>query len=104
MKITVYAISGLLCALASIIEVARLSSAQPNAGVGYEMDAIAAVVLGGTSMAGGRGKIIGTLIGALILGLLNNGLNLLAVDPYYQMIVKGLVILFAVLVDNKTTK
>lgn len=103
-KITVYAISGLLCALASTIEVSRLSSAQPNAGTGYEMDAIAAVVLGGTSMAGGRGKIIGTLIGALILGLLNNGLNLLEVDPYYQMIVKGAVILFAVLIDNKTTK
>lgn len=103
-KIAVYAISGLLCALASTIEVARLSSAQPNAGLGYEMDAIAAVVLGGTSMAGGRGKIIGTLIGALILGLLNNGLNLLEVDPYYQMIVKGAVILFAVLIDNKTNK
>lgn len=103
-KIAVYAISGLLCALASTIEVARLSSAQPNAGISYEMDAIAAVVLGGTSMAGGRGKIIGTLIGALILGLLNNSLNLLGVDPYYQMIVKGAVILFAVLVDNKTTK
>lgn len=103
-KIAVYAICGLLCALASTIEVARLSSAQPNAGMGYEMDAIAAVVLGGTSMAGGRGKIIGTLIGALILGLLNNGLNLLEIDPYYQMIVKGAVILFAVLVDNKTSK
>lgn len=103
-KITVYAISGLLCALASTIEVARLSSAQPNAGMGYEMDAIAAVVLGGTSMAGGRGKIIGTLIGALILGFLNNGLNLLGVDAYFQMIVKGAVILLAVLVDNKTSK
>lgn len=103
-KIGVYAICGLLCALASTIEVARLSSAQPTAGTGYEMDAIAAVVLGGTSMAGGRGKIIGTLIGALILGLLNNGLNLLEIDPYYQMIVKGAVILFAVLVDNKTSK
>ncbi|QIQ21548.1 ribose ABC transporter permease [Zophobihabitans entericus] len=103
-KITVYAISGLLCALASTIEVARLSSAQPNAGMGYEMDAIAAVVLGGTSMSGGRGKIIGTLIGALILGFLNNGLNLLGVDAYYQMIVKGAVILLAVLVDNKTSK
>lgn len=103
-KIAVYAMCGLLCALASTIEVARLSSAQPNAGTGYEMDAIAAVVLGGTSMSGGRGKIIGTLIGALILGLLNNGLNLLEIDPYYQMIVKGAVILFAVLVDNKTSK
>lgn len=103
-KIIVYAISGLLCAVASTIEVARLSSAQPTAGTGYEMDAIAAVVLGGTSMSGGRGKIIGTLIGALILGFLNNGLNMLGVDAYYQMIVKGVVILLAVLVDNKTSK
>ncbi|MWN31317.1 MULTISPECIES: ribose ABC transporter permease [unclassified Gilliamella] len=103
-KIIVYAISGLLCALASTIEVARLSSAQPTAGTGYEMDAIAAVVLGGTSMSGGRGKIIGTLIGALILGFLNNGLNMLGVDAYYQMIVKGVVILLAVLVDKKTNK
>ena len=103
-KITVYALSGLLCALASTIEVARLSSAQPTAGTGYEMDAIAAVVLGGTSMSGGKGKIIGTLIGALILGFLNNGLNMLGVDAYYQMIVKGVVILLAVLVDKKTNK
>lgn len=103
-KIIVYAMSGLLCALASTIEVARLSSAQPNAGTGYEMDAIAAVVLGGTSMSGGRGKIIGTLIGALILGFLNNGLNMLNVDSYYQMIVKGVVILLAVLIDKRTNK
>ena len=103
-KIIVYAMSGLLCAVASTIEVSRLSSAQPTAGTGYEMDAIAAVVLGGTSMSGGRGKIIGTLIGALILGFLNNGLNMLGVDAYYQMIVKGVVILLAVLVDKKTNK
>ncbi len=103
-KIIVYMMSGVLCAIAATIEVSRLSSAQPMAGTGYEMDAIAAVVLGGTSMAGGRGKIIGTLIGALILGFLNNGLNLLGVDAYYQMIVKGVVILLAVLVDNKTVR
>ncbi|MCX8638915.1 ribose ABC transporter permease [Gilliamella sp. B3172] len=103
-KIIVYALSGLLCALASTIEVSRLSSAQPTAGTGYEMDAIAAVVLGGTSMSGGRGKIFGTLIGALILGFLNNGLNMLGVDAYYQMIVKGVVILLAVLVDKKNNK
>ena len=103
-KIIVYAMSGLLCAVASTIEVSRLSSAQPTAGTGYEMDAIAAVVLGGTSMSGGRGKIIGTLIGALILGFLNNGLNMLGVDAYYQMIVKGGVISLAVLVDKKTNK
>lgn len=103
-KIIVYMMSGFLCTVAAMIEVSRLSSAQPTAGMGYEMDAIAAVVLGGTSMAGGRGKIIGTLIGALILGFLNNGLNLLGVDAYYQMIVKGAVILLAVLVDNKTVR
>jgi len=100
-KIIVYSLSGLLASLAGVIEVARLSSAQPLAGVGYELDAIAAVVLGGTSLAGGKGRIVGTLIGALILGFLNNSLNLLGVSPYYQMIVKAVVILLAVLVDNK---
>ncbi|MGL4861292.1 MAG: ribose ABC transporter permease [Enterobacteriaceae bacterium] len=101
-KIIVYMLCGLLASLAGMIEVARLSSAQPTAGMGYELDAIAAVVLGGTSLAGGRGKVMGTLIGALILGFLNNGLNLLGVSSYYQMIVKALVILLAVLVDNKS--
>lgn len=100
-KIMVYALCGLLAALASVIEVARLSSAQPMAGNGYELDAIAAVVLGGTSLAGGKGRIVGTLIGALILGFLNNGLNLLGISSNYQMIVKAVVILLAVLVDNK---
>ncbi|PHM74005.1 ribose ABC transporter permease [Xenorhabdus kozodoii] len=103
-KIIVYSLCGLLAALASIIEVARLSSAQPMAGSGYELDAIAAVVLGGTSLAGGKGRIIGTLIGALILGFLNNGLNLLGISSNYQMIVKAVVILLAVLVDNKSSK
>lgn len=100
-KVIVYSLCGLLAALASIIEVARLSSAQPMAGNGYELDAIAAVVLGGTSLAGGKGRIIGTLIGALILGFLNNALNLLGISSNYQMIVKAVVILLAVLVDNK---
>ena len=100
-KIIVYALCGLLAALASVIEVARLSSAQPMAGNGYELDAIAAVVLGGTSLAGGKGRIMGTLIGALILGFLNNSLNLLGISSNYQMIVKAVVILLAVLVDNK---
>ena len=97
-KIIVYSLCGLLASLAGIIEVARLSSAQPTAGTGYELDAIAAVVLGGTSLAGGKGRIVGTLIGALSLGFLNNGLNLLGVSSYYQMIVKAVVILLAVLV------
>ena len=100
-KIGVYAICGLLSALAGIIITSRLSSAQPTAGMGYELDAIAAVVLGGTSLAGGRGRITGTLIGALIIGVLSNALNLLDVSSYYQMIVKAAVILLAVLVDNK---
>lgn len=103
-KIIVYSLCGLLAALAGVIEVARLSSAQPTAGTGYELDAIAAVVLGGTSLAGGKGRIVGTLIGALILGFLNNGLNLLGVSSYYQMIVKAVVILLAVLVDDKSNK
>lgn len=100
-KIGVYAICGLLAALAGIIVTSRLSSAQPTAGMGYELDAIAAVVLGGTSLMGGKGRIMDTLIGALIIGFLNNALNLLDVSSYYQMIAKAVVILLAVLVDNK---
>lgn len=100
-KIGVYAICGLLAALAGIIVTSRLSSAQPTAGMGYELDAIAAVVLGGTSLMGGKGRIMGTLIGALIIGFLNNALNLLDVSSYYQMIAKATVILLAVMVDNK---
>lgn len=100
-KIGVYAICGLLASLAGIIVTSRLSSAQPTAGMGYELDAIAAVVLGGTSLMGGKGRIMGTLIGALIIGFLNNALNLLDVSSYYQMIAKAVVILLAVLVDNK---
>ena len=78
----------------------RLSSAQPTAGVSYELDAIAAVVVGGTSLMGGKGRVMGTLIGALIIGFLNNALNLLDISSYYQMIAKALVILVAVLADN----
>jgi ribose transport system permease protein len=100
-KVVVYAVSGLLAALAGIILTARLQSAQPTAGVGYELDAIAAVVVGGTSLAGGIGSMTGTLIGALIIGILNNALNLMDVSAYYQMIAKGAVILLAVLVDRR---
>lgn len=98
--IFVFAVSGLLSALAGLIVTARLSSAQPTAGAMYELDAIAAVVVGGTSLMGGKGKIFGTLIGALIIGFLNNALNLLDVSAYYQMIAKAAVILIAVLIDN----
>lgn len=100
-KIFAYSLTGMLCALAGAIITARLNSAQPTAGAGYELDAIAAVVLGGTSLSGGKGRIIGTLIGALIIGTLNNGLNILDVSSFYQQVVKGIVILLAVLADRK---
>ena len=105
-KMTVYMISGVLSALAGIILTARLESAQPTAGLAYELDAIAAVVLGGTSLMGGKGRIFGTIVGALIIGVLNNALNLMDVSSYFQMIAKGSVILLAVVVDSrgKTTQ
>ena len=101
-KIWVYTISGILASIAGIIITSRLYSAQPTAGTGYELDAIAAVVLGGTKLAGGKGKISGTIIGALIIGVLSNALNILDVSSYYQMMVKGAVILIAVLLDRKS--
>lgn len=100
-KTLVYVISGIMAAVSGIIVTSRIGSASPNAGTGFELDAIAAVVLGGTSLAGGEGSIIGTIIGAVIIGVLNNGLNLMNVSPFYQLIVKGLVILLAVMVDKK---
>lgn len=103
-KLFVYAVSGVLAAIAGIIVTARLGSAQPTAGAGYELDAIAAVVIGGTSMAGGIGTIFGTAIGALIIGILNNALNMLQVSSYYQDVAKGIVILIAVLLDRKQRK
>lgn len=100
-KIFVYTVSGVLAAIAGIIVTSRLSSAQPTAGTGYELDAIAAVVLGGTSLVGGKGKILGTIVGVLIIGILNNALNLMDISSYYQMIAKAGVILLAVLLDRK---
>lgn len=100
-KTLIYALSGMMASVAGIIITSRLNSAQPTAGQAYEMDAIAAVVLGGTSLSGGKGRIFGTLIGALIIGTLNNGLNLLGVSSFYQQIVKGIVIIIAVLLDRK---
>lgn len=100
-KITVYAISGFMSALAGLIMISRVDSAQPILGEGYELDAIAAVALGGTSMSGGRGKITGTFAGVLIIAVLNNGLNILGVSTYYQEVIKAIVILIAVLSDRK---
>jgi ribose transport system permease protein len=99
-KTLVYGVAGLMSAVAAIILTARLNSAQPIAGMMYELDAIAATVIGGTSLMGGQGTLVGTLIGALIMGVLRNGLNLLGVSSFLQQIVIGAVIVGAVLVDT----
>lgn len=103
-KVAVYMIAGMLCGIAGLLVTSRLDSAQPNAGGGYELDSIAAVVIGGTSLSGGKGSIIGTVIGAGIIGVLNNGLVLLNVSPFWQQVIKGLVILLAVVIDKFNTK
>lgn len=103
-KIIVYSIAGALSAIGGIIVTSRLDSAQPNAGIGFELDSIAAVVIGGTSLSGGKGTILGTVQGALIIGILNNGLVLLNVSPFWQQVVKGLVILLAVVVEKLNSK
>ncbi len=99
-----FTISGFLSALTGIILASRLNSAQPTAGMGYELDAIAAVVLGGTNLFGGEGELWGTLVGAFIMGILNNGLNMLNVSSFYQQVVKGIVILIAVTVAQSGKK
>ncbi|WHH61011.1 ribose ABC transporter permease [Petroclostridium sp. X23] len=99
-KVAIYSISGLMSAVGAIVLTARLNSAQPIAGMNYELDAIAATVIGGTSTVGGEGKITGTLIGALIMGVLRNGLNILNVSSYLQQVIIGVVIVIAVLIDK----
>nr|WP_282567994.1 ribose ABC transporter permease [Devosia oryzisoli] len=98
--LSVYVVAGICAGLAGVIFAARVISAQPTAGTGYELDAIAAVVLGGTSLVGGRGRIVGTLIGAVILGVLTTGLILLNVQFFTQLLIKGVVIILAVAIDS----
>ena len=97
--IFVYTLSGLAASWAGIVLASRMASGQPATGVGYEADAVAAAVLGGTSMTGGAGKVGGMVLGALLIGMLNNGLNLLGVNSFWQYVVKGTVILVAVYID-----
>lgn len=104
LKIKVFMITAVMAGISGMILASRLYSGQPNAALSYELDAIAAAVLGGTSLNGGYGTVIGTMIGALIIGVINNGMNLMNVPYFYQMVVKGLVILIAVYVDVRNKK
>ncbi|MFT3950309.1 MAG: ribose ABC transporter permease [Agriterribacter sp.] len=103
-KLFAYIMCSGLAALAGIVLTSRITTGQPNAGIAYELDAIAAVVIGGTSLLGGRGSIAGTVIGVLIIGVINNGLDLLNVSSYYQQIIKGVIIVGAVLLDRKSSR
>ena len=99
-KTIVYMISGLAAAVSALILTSRINSAEPVSGTGYELDVIAAVVIGGTSLMGGRGSVWGTLVGALMIGVINNGMNLLGISAYFQLVVKGVIIIGAVLLDR----
>lgn len=101
-KLFVYMISGICAGLAGTVLASRINAGQPNSGEGYELDAIAAVVIGGTSLNGGIGKVSGTILGVLIVGVINNGMDLLNISSYYQKIVKGSIIVLAVLLDRIT--
>ena len=103
-EIIVFTLSGALAAFAGLVLCSRMYSGQPSVGSGYELDAIAACVLGGTSMAGGKGRISGTVFGAMVIGIISNGLNLIGVSSYWQLIIKGLIIACAVLLDVQKDK
>ena len=103
-EIIVFTLSGALAAFAGLVLCSRMYSGQPSVGSGYELDAIAACVLGGTSMTGGKGRISGTVLGAMVIGIISNGLNLIGVSSYWQLIIKGLIIACAVLLDCQKDK
>jgi inositol transport system permease protein len=103
-KILIYTFSGLMAGLGGVVLTARVQSATPALGVGYELDAIAAAVIGGTSFTGGIGTVWGTVVGALIIGVMNNGLDLLNVSPFYQQVVKGVIIIVAIIIDERKNR
>ncbi len=103
-KFFAYGFMGVMCGVSAILLAGRTNAGAPNAGIGYELDAIAAVVVGGASLSGGRGTIIGTLMGVLIIGVIQNGLDILNVSSYIQLIVKGVIIIAAVWMDQKSNK
>jgi len=103
-KLFAYGICGLLTGLAGVVLAARITTGQPNAGQAYELDAIAAVVIGGTSLSGGVGSIRGTILGVLLIGIINNGLDLQGVSSYYQAVIKGLIIVGAVWLDRRQSR
>jgi inositol transport system permease protein len=103
-KMAAYTLCGAMAGLAGVVLASRITTGQPNAGIGYELDAIAAVVIGGTSLSGGTGGVGGAMLGALLIGVINNGLDLLNVSSYYQQVVKGVIIVAAVWLDRSKHK
>lgn len=103
-KITVYAFGGLMCAISGLLLTSRLEAAMPEAGMGYELDVIAATVIGGTSLAGGRANLLGTVVGAMVMGVVRNGLNLLSINVFWHQVVIGSIILIAVGIDQLSQK